>query len=178
MNIITESMQSWLSEDYDEYSKELQSFFPAMYTTLKGTVNSLFPTTTKRLPKEEELCKKWFKNLKVEVRLDNDFTRHVGTLPGISTVKDHTIIQWLPFLGKWFHVYKGIDYISIEAYENPGAPVHRALLQAGVLIVEGVHLLEVPPGTYEVFCLPIRIEGADGAPARVLLREHEKEERL
>ena len=68
----------------------------------------------------------------------------------------------------------GIDYISIERYENPGAPVHRTLLQAGVLIVEGVHLLEVPPGPYEIFCLPICIKGADGAPARVLLREQRK----
>jgi arylformamidase len=72
----------------------------------------------------------------------------------------------------------GIDYISIERYQNPGAPVHRALLQAGILIVEGVHLLEIPPGPYEIFCLPICIKGADGAPARVLLREQRKEGNL
>ena len=69
----------------------------------------------------------------------------------------------------------GIDYLSIERYQNPDAPVHRALLQAGVLIVEGVHLLEIPPGPYEIFCLPICIKGADGAPARVLLREQREE---
>ena len=72
----------------------------------------------------------------------------------------------------------GIDYLSIERYQNPEAPVHRALLQAGVLIVECVHLLEIPPGPYEIFCLPICIKGADGAPARVLLREQRKEGRL
>ena len=72
----------------------------------------------------------------------------------------------------------GIDYLSIERYQNPGAPVHRALLQAGILIVEGVHLLDVPPGPYEIFCLPLCIKGADGAPARVLLREQMKERRL
>jgi len=35
-----------------------------------------------------------------------------------------------------------------------------------------------PPGPYEIFCLPICIKGADGAPARVLLREQRKEGRL
>lgn len=64
----------------------------------------------------------------------------------------------------------GIDYLSIERYRNPGAPVHRTLLNAEILVVEGVNLIEVPPGDYEIFCLPLRIEGADGAPARVLLR--------
>jgi arylformamidase len=64
----------------------------------------------------------------------------------------------------------GNDYLSIERYKNPGAPVHHILLEAGVLVVEGVNLLDVPPGPYEIFCLPIKIKGADGAPARILLR--------
>jgi arylformamidase len=64
----------------------------------------------------------------------------------------------------------GIDYLSIERYMNPGAPVHRTLLNAGVVIVEGVHLLSVPPGPYEIFCLPLPIRGADGAPCRIVLR--------
>ena len=72
----------------------------------------------------------------------------------------------------------GIDYLSIERYQNPGAPVHRALLQAGILIVEGIHLQETPPGFYDIFCLPLCIKGADGAPARVLLREQRKGEKL
>jgi arylformamidase len=64
----------------------------------------------------------------------------------------------------------GIDYLSIEAYQNPGAPVHRILLDSGVVVVEGVNLMEVPPGPYEIFCLPLKIQGGDGAPARVVLR--------
>lgn len=64
----------------------------------------------------------------------------------------------------------GIDYLSIERYANPGAPVHRKLLQAGILIVEGVNLLTIEEGPYEMFCLPLLLTGADGAPARVLLR--------
>ena len=64
----------------------------------------------------------------------------------------------------------GNDYLSIERYQNPGAPVHHILLKAGVVVVEGVDLLEVPPGVYEIYCLPLKIKGADGAPARILLR--------
>jgi arylformamidase len=65
----------------------------------------------------------------------------------------------------------GIDYLSIERYKNPGAPVHHVLLEAGIVVVEGVHLLDIVPGSYEIFCLPLRIRGADGAPARVILRQ-------
>ncbi len=64
----------------------------------------------------------------------------------------------------------GNDYCSIEKYRNPGAPVHRRLLSAGAVVAECVHLLEVPPGPYEIFCLPLKVAGADGAPARIVLR--------
>jgi arylformamidase len=64
----------------------------------------------------------------------------------------------------------GIDYLSIEVFRTPGAPAHRALLSAGVIIIEGLNLRDVDPGIYELFCLPLRIVGADGAPARVVLR--------
>ena len=63
----------------------------------------------------------------------------------------------------------GIDYLSIAPSADP-APTHRTLLEAGVVIVEGLDLRAVDPGAYELICLPLRIEGADGAPARVLLR--------
>jgi len=65
----------------------------------------------------------------------------------------------------------GIDYLSVDAYNRPDAPVHRTLLRAGIVILEGLHLLEVPPGAYQIFCLPLRLAGGDGAPARVVLRE-------
>jgi arylformamidase len=65
----------------------------------------------------------------------------------------------------------GIDALSIEHPDNPGSLVHHILLEGGVLVAEGVHLLEIPPGEYEIFCLPLKIKGADGAPARILLRD-------
>jgi arylformamidase len=64
----------------------------------------------------------------------------------------------------------GIDYLSVEVFRTPGAPAHHALLRAGVVIIEGLNLRDVAPGAYELFCLPLRIVGCDGAPARVLLR--------
>jgi arylformamidase len=52
-----------------------------------------------------------------------------------------------------------------------GEDVHRTLLAAGVVILEGLDLSQAPPGEYELLCLPLLVEGADGAPARVLLRD-------
>jgi arylformamidase len=63
----------------------------------------------------------------------------------------------------------GIDYLSIAPFGDP-APTHRALLEAGVVVVESLDLRAAPPGRYDLICLPLRIEGGDGAPARVLLR--------
>jgi arylformamidase len=64
----------------------------------------------------------------------------------------------------------GIDYLSIEQFKKAGAPAHRALLSQGVIIIEGLNLSDVEPGMYEMYCLPLRIAGADGAPARVVLK--------
>ena len=65
----------------------------------------------------------------------------------------------------------GIDYLGIEAYASRDFATHHILLGSGVLIIEGLDLAEVPPGDYELLCLPLAIEDGDGAPARVILRE-------
>jgi len=64
----------------------------------------------------------------------------------------------------------GVDYLSVGACHGDGAEVHRLLLGAGVWIIEGLDLSSVRPGRYELICLPLRIPGADGAPARAALR--------
>lgn len=66
----------------------------------------------------------------------------------------------------------GIDYLSIDAFDAPDYPVHRRLLENGVLILEGLDLRGVEAGSYELLCLPLKIAGGagDGAPARVVLR--------
>jgi arylformamidase len=63
----------------------------------------------------------------------------------------------------------GIDYLSIAPAGEP-APTHRVLLEAGVVVLEGLDLRAAAPGAYWLACLPVRLEGADGAPARALLR--------
>jgi arylformamidase len=62
-----------------------------------------------------------------------------------------------------------IDYLSIGGGDD-GPEVHRILLSAGVVIVEGLDLSRVPAGRYDVVCMPIKIMGGDGAPARVAVR--------
>ena len=62
----------------------------------------------------------------------------------------------------------GIDYLSIAPYTN-GRPTHQILLRAGVVIVEGLDLSAVSPGRYTLHCLPLKLVGSDGAPARAIL---------
>lgn len=64
----------------------------------------------------------------------------------------------------------GIDYLSIQLFGD-SKQTHEVLLQADILILEGLNLYEVSPGTYELICLPLAISGAEGAPARAVLRK-------
>ncbi len=64
----------------------------------------------------------------------------------------------------------GVDYLSVEVFDAPGKPAHHVLLGAGTIVIEGLNLRNVDPGVYEMFCLPLRVVGSDGAPARVILR--------
>jgi arylformamidase len=68
-------------------------------------------------------------------------------------------------------VLVGIDYLSIEKFHSPTHAVHHALLEKNVVIIEGVDLRNVPVGEYLLVCAPIKVEGGDGAPARVYLLE-------
>ncbi|MDQ1706796.1 MAG: arylformamidase [Pyrinomonadaceae bacterium] len=69
----------------------------------------------------------------------------------------------------------GIDYLSIEQFKSGKFETHLTLLARGVVILEGLDLRAVAPGSYELICLPLKIaEGSgDGAPARVVLRTKE-----
>lgn len=64
----------------------------------------------------------------------------------------------------------GVDYLSVAGYQRNEIPVHRALLGAGTWILEGLNLAGVPEGEVELACLPLNVEGCDGAPARALVR--------
>jgi len=64
----------------------------------------------------------------------------------------------------------GVDYLSVGGSESDGAETHRAILGAGAWVVEGLDLSMVEPGEYQLICLPIKLVGSDGAPARALVR--------
>jgi arylformamidase len=63
----------------------------------------------------------------------------------------------------------GIDYLSVGPFGR-GIETHKMLLGAGMVVVEGLYLADVEAGWYELICLPIKLVGAEGAPARVLLK--------
>ena len=64
----------------------------------------------------------------------------------------------------------GVDYLSVGGYREDGALIHRILLDAGIWIIEGLDLSPVTGGRYEMICLPVKLHGSDGAPARAILR--------
>ena len=65
----------------------------------------------------------------------------------------------------------GIDYYSIAGMNNNIVECHNILLGAKVTIIEGLDLSEISPGEYEFVCLPLKIKGSDGAPARAIIRK-------
>lgn len=73
--------------------------------------------------------------------------------------------EWL--VRKGVHLV-GVDYLSVAPYGD-GAPTHRILLEAGVVVLEGLDLREVRQGRYTLYCLPLKLVGSEGAPARAIL---------
>ena len=62
----------------------------------------------------------------------------------------------------------GVDYLSVAPYKYSRA-THQILLKAGVVVVEGLDLSRVSQGRYTLHCLPLKLAGSDGAPARAML---------
>jgi arylformamidase len=65
----------------------------------------------------------------------------------------------------------GIDYLSIQLFRDAEPLTHRVLLEAGIIIIEGLDLRDISPGVYHLICLPLKLVGSDGAPARAILIE-------
>lgn len=88
-------------------------------------------------------------------------------------VRDYTYVapdaaEYLVSLGV---LLVGVDYLSVEQFRSGHHRTHHTLLGNSVIIVEGLQLSEPPEGEYNLVCLPIRIDGCDGAPARAVLIE-------
>lgn len=69
----------------------------------------------------------------------------------------------------------GIESLSIAPLSAP-VKVHRILLGAEIVILEGLELSKVPDGSYELMALPLKMEGLDGSPVRAVLRENDRKE--
>jgi arylformamidase len=79
----------------------------------------------------------------------------------------HEAAQYLASLGAQL---VGVDYLSVGGSHVDGPETHQALLGGGIWIIEGLNLSQAEPGIYDLICLPLRIVGGDGAPARAILR--------
>jgi arylformamidase len=64
----------------------------------------------------------------------------------------------------------GVDYLSIGGFVKDGVETHQTMLGARIWVIEGLNLSSVKPGQYEMICLPMKLVGSDGAPARAVLR--------
>ncbi|MEO8580355.1 MAG: cyclase family protein [Gemmatimonadales bacterium] len=98
-------------------------------------------------------------------------TRNSALLSQKEFVKDYTYLapDGAEYLVANGVELVGIDYLSIEQFHSGHHKTHRTLLERSVVIVEGLDLSVPPPGEYHFICLPLRIEGCDGAPARAVL---------
>jgi arylformamidase len=85
--------------------------------------------------------------------------------------KDYTYVapDGADYLAKLGVRLVGVDYLSIEQFHSGHHKTHRTLLEQGIVIVEGLLLHEPPAGDYHFRCLPLRLAGLDGAPARAVV---------
>ncbi len=95
-----------------------------------------------------------------------------GYLQAGSFMEDFVYVspEAAKYLAKLGVLMVGIDYLSVGGFKADGAATHRFLLEAGIWIIEGLDLSKVGQGVYEFICLPLKIIGGDGAPARALLK--------
>jgi arylformamidase len=63
----------------------------------------------------------------------------------------------------------GVDYLSVAPF-GKSVPTHQILLKAGVIALEGLDLSKISGGFYDLYCLPLKLSGSDGAPARAILK--------
>lgn len=100
-------------------------------------------------------------------------TRNSSFLAGPGFVKDYTYLapDGAEYLVSRGVDLVGIDYLSIEQFHSGHHHTHLTLLRQGVIIVEGLDLSQPPPGEYTLTCLPLRLAGLDGSPARAVLSD-------
>lgn len=97
---------------------------------------------------------------------ENDRRSETEEFPENSVYLDSSAAEWI-VRNKFKTV--GIDNFSVDSLSSEYLPAHHTLLSNNVNIVECLDLKSVDSGIYFFLCLPLKIEGCDGAPARALL---------
>ena len=89
-------------------------------------------------------------------------------------IDDYVFLDWdaAAYLAERKIRLFGMDSITVGWWKDDASimATHRALLEAGVYILEGCALGDVPPGEYEMICLPLRVLKGDASPCRAILR--------
>lgn len=101
-------------------------------------------------------------------------TNNTERFQGIHVLSDYTTLTYdaAEYLVATGIKLVGIDYMTIERPRGKrieGKSIHRILLGAGIVIAEGLNLRDVDVGVFEMNCFPLELQGADGAPARMIL---------
>lgn len=92
-----------------------------------------------------------------------DHRRFPETIPTMAP----DVPGWLASQGV---ILVGVDVPSVDAIDSKDLPIHHALGENRIAILESLHLASVPEGIYELIALPLKLVGADGAPVRAILR--------
>lgn len=90
---------------------------------------------------------------------------------GVHLLEDYTAIELeaARYLAELGVKCIGIDYLTVEPVDSREGAVHKALLGAGMPLIETLDLRQVVPGIYRMHCLPLKLTGMDGSPVRAVL---------
>ncbi len=110
------------------------------------------------------------------LRTDNSLPKPENRATGGKALPfDKNYVALDPMAGGWLLAKRirlvGIDGPSVDPFGSEDFAVHRMLLANKIVIIENLMLADVKPGGYRLICLPLRYEGGDGAPARVVLEQ-------
>lgn len=142
------SLEALIGPAYVGYLPDVEQIFP---TDLEGLE---IPQQTKRLLLRTRNSQLWTQGAR-------EFTPDYAALTPKAA-------EWIVKRGVWL---VGVDYLSVQRFHDAEPTTHKVLLEAGVVILEGLNLSTIAPGSYQLLCLPLKLAGCEGAPARAVLVE-------
>lgn len=114
---------------------------------------------------EEELARAVPRGRRVLLRSGrSDHRTFPDRVPGLP-------VPWIELLAARDVPLVGVDLPSVDDRDDRELPAHRACLRHGIQVLENLDLSDVPPGSYRLLALPLRLEGVDASPVRAVLLE-------